>query len=41
MAETKDKENIALNGNDHQVDHDEYQYLHLIENIIKNGKTNI
>lgn len=42
MAETQ-KENFSSNGNGNgnghavQDDHDEYQYLNLIDNIIKKG----
>lgn len=36
MSESE-KENISANGNDHSTDHDEYQYLNLIDNIIKKG----
>lgn len=31
------KENMVSNGNAHPVDHDEYQYINLIKNIIANG----
>lgn len=31
------KENIATNGNAVSFDHDEYQYLKLIKNIIETG----
>lgn len=31
------KENIAVNGNASIIDHDEYQYLKLIKNIIETG----
>lgn len=31
------KENIAVNGNGVSFDHDEYQYLKLIKNIIDYG----
>lgn len=31
------KENIASNGNAPSFDHDEYQYLKLIKNIIETG----
>lgn len=38
MSESQ-KENISANGNtDHDRNHDEYQYLDLIENIIKKGE---
>lgn len=36
MSEEK-KENIATNGNVVSFDHDEYQYLKLIKNIIETG----
>lgn len=31
------KENIPVNGNEVSFDHDEYQYLKSIKNIIENG----